>query len=99
MITFYDGATNICTIPVAPSASCPASAGAGFAVGTHVLTAVYSGDSTHLGSTSAAVTAVVLPLAATKVQTVTMLTSSADPATSGQSVRVTANVESAAGSV
>ncbi len=51
-ITFYDGTTNICTIPVAPSASCPASAGANFAVGTHVLTAVYSGDTTHLGSTS-----------------------------------------------
>lgn len=89
-ITFYDGATNICTIPVAPLASCPASAGAGFAVGTHVLTAVYSGDSTHLGSTSAAVTIVVLPVA--KVQTMTMLTSNLDPAASGQSVTFTANV-------
>ena len=91
-IIFYDGATNICTIAVAPSASCPASAGAGFAVGTHVLTAVYSGDATHLGSTSAAVTVVVLPVATTKAQTVTMLTSSVDPATSGESVTFTANV-------
>ena len=57
---FLDGATNICTIAVAPSASCPASAGADFAVGTHVLTAVYSGDATHLGSTSAPVTVTVV---------------------------------------
>jgi hypothetical protein len=98
-ITFYDGATNICTIPVAPSASCPASAGANFVVGTHVLTAVYSGDTTHLGSTSAPVTVTVLPVAATKAQTVTMLTSSVDPAASGQSVTFTANVVAAAGSV
>ena len=98
-ISFYDGATNICTIPVAASASCPASAGAGFAVGTHVLTAVYSGDATHSGSTSAPVTVTVLPIATTKVQTVTMLTSSVDPATSGQSVTFTANVEAASGSV
>ena len=82
-IAFYDGATNICTIPVAPSASCPASAGAEFAVGTHVLTAVYSGDTTHLGSTSAPVTVTVVPVATpTKAQTVTMLTSNLDPATS-----------------
>ncbi len=98
-ISFYDGAMNICTIPVAASASCPASAGAGFAVGTHVLTAVYSGDPTHSGSTSAPVTVTVLPVATTKVQTVTMLTSSVDPATSGQSVIFTANVEAATGSV
>ena len=98
-ITFYDGATNICTIAVAASASCPASAGTGFAVGTHVLTAVYSGDATHLGSTSAAVTVVVLPVATTKAQTVTMLTSSVDPATSGQSVIFTANVVASGASI
>jgi Bacterial Ig-like domain (group 3)/FG-GAP-like repeat/FG-GAP repeat len=98
-ISFYDGTVNICTIPVAPSASCPASAGAEFAVGTHVLTAVYSGDTTHLGSTSAPVTVTVLPVAAAKAQTVTMLTSSVDPVTSGQSVTFTANVVAAAGSV
>jgi hypothetical protein len=98
-ISFYDGATNICTIAVATAASCPASAGAGFAVGTHVLTAVYSGDTTHLGSASAPITVTVLPVAATKVQTVTMLTSNVDPATSGQSVTFTANVVAAAGSV
>ena len=98
-ISFYDGAANICTIPVAPSASCPASAGENFAVGTHVLTSAYSGDATHLGSTSAPVTVTVLPVATpTKAQTVTMLTSSVDPAVSGQSVTFTANVVAAAGS-
>ena len=98
-ISFYDGAANICTVAVAVSATCPASAGAGFAVGTHVLTAVYSGDTTHLGSTSAPVTVTVLPVAIpTKATTVTMLTSSLDPATSGQSVTFTANVVPAAGS-
>jgi hypothetical protein len=91
-IVFFDGSANICTIPVAPSASCPAGTGTNFAVGTHILTAVYSGDATHLGSTSAAVTVVVLRLAVTKAQTVTTLTSSANPVTSGQSVTFTANV-------
>jgi hypothetical protein len=90
-ISFYDGTTNLCTITVAPSAGCAASAGAGFALGTHVLTAVYSGDATHLPSTSTPVTVVVVPVA-TKAQTVTMLTSSVDPATSGQEVVFTANV-------
>ncbi len=99
-ISFYDGTVSICTIPVAPSASCPASAGADFAVGAHVLTAVYSGDTTHLGSTSAPVTVTVVPVVTpTKAQTGTMLTSSVDPATSGQNVTFTANVVAAGGSV
>jgi len=51
-ISFYDGAANFCVIPVATGASCPASSGVGFAAGTHVLTAVYSGDTGHSGSTS-----------------------------------------------
>jgi Bacterial Ig-like domain (group 3)/FG-GAP-like repeat/FG-GAP repeat len=99
-ISFYDGTTNICTVAVATSASCPANSGAGFGVGTHVLTAVYSGDTTHLGSTSGPVTVTVVSMVTpTKVQTVTMLTSSVDPATSGQSVTFTANVIAGTGSV
>jgi Bacterial Ig-like domain (group 3)/FG-GAP-like repeat/FG-GAP repeat len=62
-ISFFDGPTNICTIAVTQAASCPPGAGSGFAVGTHTLTAAYSGDATHLGSTSAPVTVTVLPLA------------------------------------
>ena len=64
-ISFFDGTTNICTIVVTQAARCPASAGSGFAVGIHTLTAVYSGDSTHQGSTSAPVTVTVLPVATT----------------------------------
>ena len=88
-ISFFDGTTSLCTIAVS-AVSCPAGSGASFAFGTHVLTAVYSGDDSHLGSTSAAVTVVVMEVA--KAQTVTMLTSSLDPATVGQSVTFTANV-------
>ena len=64
-ISFFDGTTNICTVAVTQAASCPPSAGSGFAVGTHTLTAVYSGDATHLGSTSPPVTVTVLPFATT----------------------------------
>jgi Bacterial Ig-like domain (group 3)/FG-GAP-like repeat len=95
-IGFFDGTTSLCTIAVTAT-TCPAGSGAGFAVGTHVLTAVYSGDDTHLGSTSAAVTVVVTEAA--KAETVTMLTSSLDPATVGQSVTFTANVVAAGSSV
>ncbi len=95
-ISFYDGTTNICKVAVAATASCPANAGAGFTVGTHVLTAAYSGDAMHLPSTSEAVTVVVM--AAAKAQTVTILTSSLDPAVAGQSVTFTANVATAGSS-
>ncbi len=95
-ISFFDGTTNLCTIAVS-AVSCPAGSGSGFAVGTHELTAVYSGDDAHLVSTSAAVTVVVT--AAAKAQTMTMLTSSLDPATVGQSVTFTANVIAAGSSV
>jgi hypothetical protein len=64
-ISFFDSTTNICTIAVTQAANCPSGAGSGFAVGTHMLTAVYSGDATHLASTSAPVTVTVLPLATT----------------------------------
>src|SRR5260370_7325722 len=50
-ITFYDGAVNICVIPVATGASCPASTGVAFAAGTPVLTATYSWATDHSGST------------------------------------------------
>jgi hypothetical protein len=64
-ISFFDGTANICTIAVTQAASCPPNAGSAFAVGTHTLTAAYSGDATHKGSTSAPVTVTVLPLATT----------------------------------
>ena len=84
-VTFLDGATNICTIPVTQTTDCPASAGSGFATGTHMLTAVYSGDAGHQGSTSNGVPVAVLP----DVTTIS-LTSGANPSMYGQSVALTA---------
>lgn len=84
-VTFYDGTANICTIPVTQTTNCPPSAGAGFAAGTHLLTAVYSGDAAHQGSTSNGVYITVVP-----DTTTVSLTSSANPANYGQSVVLTA---------
>lgn len=84
-ITFYDGAVNICQLPVSPMSSCPASTGADFAVGSHSLTAVYSGDATHSGASSNAVVISVLAN-----PTGVSLVSSANPATAGQPVTLTA---------
>ena len=86
-ITFYDGAASICVIPVDPTVSCPTSAGTGFAIGSHILTAVYSGDSTHSSSVSNAASVNVLPAI-----TASTLTSSLNPSQSGQSVVFTATL-------
>jgi hypothetical protein len=84
-VTFYDGAANICAIPVTQTTSCPAGAGTGFAAGNHLLTAVYSGDAAHQRSTSNGVPITVVPDVTTVI-----LTSSANPAGYGQSVTLTA---------
>jgi len=83
-VSFYDGATNICTIPVTQTTSCPASAGTGFAAGTHLLTATYSGDSTHQSSISNGVPILVVP----DITTLS-LSSSANPAGYGSNVMFT----------
>jgi hypothetical protein len=58
--TFYDGQTVI-GIATAPSlANVPSASISNFTVGTHILTAVYSGDSNYLPSTSAPVTLNIL---------------------------------------
>jgi hypothetical protein len=87
MITFYDGGQDLCSIAVAQQGSCSADTGTGFAVGSHTITAVYSGDATHAGSTSNADTVVVVPDATT-----VSLASSANPATVGQNLMFTATV-------
>ncbi len=89
-VPFYDGSVNICAIPVTQTTSCPASAGAGFLPGTHILTAVYSGDSAHLAATSDAVPVVVLP-----DPTAITLAASVNPAAPGQSVTFSASVAAA----
>lgn len=87
-VTFYDGATNICTIPVTQTTSCPASAGTGFVTGTHLLTATYSGDATHQGATSNGVPVIVIPDVTTLG-----LNSSANPTSYGGSVTFTATAQ------
>lgn len=87
-VTFYDGATNICTIPVTQTTSCPASAGTGFVTGTHMLTATYSGDATHQGSTSNGVPVVVVP----DITTLSLV-SSVNPASYGGNITFTATAQ------
>ncbi len=86
-ITFYDGANSICSIPVTGNLSCPPSAGTGFTAGIHSLTAVYSGDTTHSASTSNIAIVTVLPDTTTAT-----LTTSLNPAPTGQSVSLTATL-------
>jgi sugar lactone lactonase YvrE len=84
-VTFYDGATIL-------QAGLNLSGGATYvsistlAVGTHSITAVYSGDSSHFSGTSAPLLQVV------NEGTATTLASSANPSVLGASVTFTATV-------
>jgi parallel beta-helix repeat protein len=53
--------TTLCVIPVAPGNYCPPSFNTTFIPGANVITAVYSGDATHLSSTSAPITIDMVP--------------------------------------
>jgi hypothetical protein len=84
-VTFNDGATPLGTSPVVGgTASFSTST---LSVGTHAITAVYSGDTTYTGSTSNTVNQVV-----NKIATSTSLVSSVNPSAFGQSVTFTATV-------
>jgi hypothetical protein len=91
-VTFYDGAKSFCTLALTNGASCPAGAAQGFDVGAHLFTAVYSGDATHTGATSNAVTVAVQP-----DTTTTAVASSAATVAVGGSVVYTATVAGAHG--
>ncbi len=93
-VTFYDGTTSFCTLTLADGASCPEGAEKGFGAGTHVFTAVYSGDATHAGATSNAVTVTVK-----QDTTTTALASSANPVAVGGGAVYTATVAGAHGPV
>jgi hypothetical protein len=93
-VNFFDGATNIGSGTLSGgSASFQISS---LSVGSHSLTAQYVGSSNFGGSTSAATSQVVNPLAST-----TVLTSSVNPSAIGQPVTFTATVSpsSATGTV
>jgi hypothetical protein len=93
-VSFYDGSSSFCTLALADGASCPASVATSFAAGTHIFTAVYSGDATHAPATSNAVTVVVK-----QDTTATTMTSSANPVAANGNVIYTAQVQGAHGAV
>ena len=88
-VSFYDGAALLGTASV--SAGVATFTTSAFAVGTHSLTAVYSGDSSFSGSTSSVDTATV-----TQASTATTLTSAPNPSVFGQPVTLTATVTAVA---
>jgi parallel beta-helix repeat protein len=88
-MSFRDGKTVLFTTSVVGGqATFTTSA---LSLGNHAITAAYSGDSTFAASTSAALTQTVT------VKTTTTLTSSLNPAASGQKVVFTAAISSATG--
>ena len=93
-VTFFDGATSLGTGTLSGGKATLTTAA--LSSGTHSITAVYGGDATNAGSTSAALTQTV-----NKVASTTALGSSLNPALSGQSVTFTATVtpSSATGTV
>jgi minor extracellular serine protease Vpr len=84
-ITFKDGATTLMSVAVNTNQASYATA---LAIGTHSLTASYSGDANFTGSGSA-VSQVV-----NKASSTTVLVSSGSPSVQGKSVKFTATVSS-----
>ncbi len=93
-VTFMDGMTSLGTVTLDGTGTATLSLST-LAVGSHPITAVYSGDTNDQASNSSAVTQVV------QETTTTVLTSSANPSAYGQSVTFTATVtpESVPGAV
>jgi hypothetical protein len=85
-ITVYVDGILACTL-TPPSASLSGCPGTGFAVGTHTVTATFSGDTMYNGSTSPKYTVQIVP-----DPTQTALTSSLNPSYFGNSVTFTATV-------
>jgi hypothetical protein len=94
-VTFNDGGTQIGTGGLNSSGAAEFSTSS-LSVGSHSVTAVYSGDANFSGSTSAAVAVTVA--APAKVATSSSLSASATQLASGQSVTFTAGVAPQSGS-
>jgi hypothetical protein len=94
-VTFLDGTTSLGTGTL-DAKGVATLAVTTLAVGTHSITANYSGDTNFSGSVSAGVTVTVNAVVAL-VSTTTALTVSANPVTAGQSVTLTATVTPASG--
>jgi hypothetical protein len=95
-VTFKDGSATLGAGPVTLSGGVAALFLTTLSVGDHTLTAVYSGDSNNLPTTSAVLTQTV-----NAITTVTALTTPTNPAVYGQAVGLTATVSpsTATGSV
>jgi hypothetical protein len=88
-VTVYINGVNVCVLPVGVgmTQTCPPSTGAGYAVGTYSIYAVFSGDPLYAGSTSPTYTVQIVP-----DPTTTTLTSSLNPSRFTNSVTFTATV-------
>ena len=84
MVQFSDGATALGTVTL--SGGTATLSVSSFAPGTHPITAAYSGDTTYLASSG------TLSLAIGQVSSAVALTSTPNPANSGQAVTFTATV-------
>jgi len=89
--TFFDGSTSLGTASVSNNAA--QLTVSTLSVGSHSITAKYSGDANLTTSTSAVLTQTVNPAATT-----TTLVSNLNPSTYGQSVSMTATVQPPSGS-
>ncbi len=85
-MTFYDGSTPLGVVPLDASGRADFTMSL-LAIGTHSVTAQYSGDLNFSGSTSAALSQTV-----NKAVSISVIASSVNPSVFGQSVTVTATV-------
>lgn len=89
-VTFFDGATNLGTVALSGGAASLVTSS--LTVGLHTLTATYSGDATHLPSSSPSYSQTI-----SKIATSVGLLSSVNPSAAGQSVTFTATVSATSG--
>jgi cyclophilin family peptidyl-prolyl cis-trans isomerase len=97
-VTFFDGSTVLATVPVdtsTPTAPTATYTTSSLSLGTHSITATYSGD-TNFASSNDNLSEVIDAVGTTA--STTSLTASPNPATVGQSVTFTATVAPATGS-
>ena len=92
-VTFSDGGAQIGTVTLASGGTATIATASPLAVGIHAITAAYSGDTAFTASTGSLTQTV--NQAATTTTTTTAVTSSANPAVTGQTVTYTATVSPA----
>ena len=96
-VQFFDGATSLGTGTISGGVASITLVGASsLVVGSHTITAQYSGDSTFSSLTSSSITHVVSKASSSSVVTTTV-TSSLNPSVYGDSVTLSINVSSSVG--